>query len=469
MFYGRKEELDILEKRFNSEHFEFGFIYGQRRIGKTSLIDEFSKSHKTVMFFIPDSDDGLIRRDLSNQLFMYLDKKGQTPYENWESFFIGLKESFNDEKVMIVFDEYPNALVGHDGKRKKTDFDEKLQNAIDHIFKDTKLSIVIMGSNVSFMQNIIQDKVGPLYKRHTFTLFISKLRWNDALKFVEKMPLDDQIKTLSLLDTFPYYLSHIDQKLSFEENLDNFFFNRDSLITIDPTFTISSNMSITGFYVGIMRCLVDRVNTIKEMGNVLKAESGKVSLYLEELLKSNVINKSSYFNSSRSTYYEINDRMTAFYFKFVQPYLEHIKLGNGMFIKNKEKNAIDDFMHHSYEKLCITYLNELNNQGKLNTFYLSFTNFRADKTSLNRSVEVDIVGEDNGSLLLGECKYSKKEKGVDVYNHLKESGTIKPFDTYKKKYYYIFSHTGFNDELKKCQDSNLYLISSKDMLEAINN
>ena len=227
-------------------------------------------------------------------------------------------------------------------------------------------------------------------------------------------------------------------------------------------------MSITGFYVGIMRCLVDRVNTIKEMGDVLKAESGKVSVYLEELLKSNVINKSSYFNSSRSTYYEINDRMTAFYFKFVQPYLEHIKLGNGMFIKNKEKNAIDDFMHHSYEKLCITYLNELNNLGKLNTFYLSFTNFRADKTSPNRSVEIDIVGEDNGSLLLGECKYSKKEKGVDVYNHLKESGTIKPFDTYKKKYYYIFSHTGFNDELKKCQDSNLYLISSKDMLKSIN-
>lgn len=26
MFYGRKEELEILDKRFNSDRFEFGFI-----------------------------------------------------------------------------------------------------------------------------------------------------------------------------------------------------------------------------------------------------------------------------------------------------------------------------------------------------------------------------------------------------------------------------------------------------------
>ena len=52
MFYGREEELGILDKRFNSNRFEFGFVYGQRRIGKTTLLDEFGKSHKTLMFFI---------------------------------------------------------------------------------------------------------------------------------------------------------------------------------------------------------------------------------------------------------------------------------------------------------------------------------------------------------------------------------------------------------------------------------
>ena len=89
MFYGREEELKILEKRFNSDNFEFGFVYGQRRIGKTALLDEFGKHHKTIMFFISDSDDVSIRRDLSNQLNTFLGKSGLSAFENWESFFFG--------------------------------------------------------------------------------------------------------------------------------------------------------------------------------------------------------------------------------------------------------------------------------------------------------------------------------------------------------------------------------------------
>ena len=466
MFFGREEELQLLEKRYNSDNFEFGFVYGQRRIGKTSLLDEFGKKHKTLMFFISDSDDISIRKDLSNQLFSFLGKTGLGAFDNWESFFLGIKQAFNNEKVMIVFDEYPNAIIGHDGKRKKTDFDEKLQNAIDHVFKDTKLSIVIMGSNVSFMKNIVEDKTGPLYKRHTFSLFISKLKWEDALKFVNKMSIDDQIKVLSLTDTYPYYLSHIDQKLSFDDNLNSFFFNRDSLITIDPTYMISSNMNVSGFYVGILRCLSQRINTIKEISDSLHTETGKVSLYINELIKGGVVTKSTYFNSIRNTYYEINDRMTSFFFRFVQPYVEHIRLGNGEKIKEKEEYAISDFINRAYEKLCITYIKHLNNLGKLENFYLEFSNFKADKTSLGRSVEIDILAEEKDDLLIGECKFSKNLKGTDVYNDMKEDIKIKPLDRYKNTNFYIFSHSGFKDELVNYKDSNLHLISSKDMLKS---
>lgn len=464
MFYGRKKELSVLEKRFNSDKFEFGFIYGQRRIGKTSLLDEFGKTHKTMMFFASDSDDVSIRKDFSIQLFNYLAQENFASFDNWESFFVALKNSFKNEKAMIVFDEYPNIIVGHDGKRKKTDFDEKLQNAIDHIFKDTNLSIVVMGSNVSFMENLINDKNGPLYKRHTFSLFVNKLEWEDALNFVNNMSLDDKIKILSLTDTHPYYLSYINQNESFDDNLNNFFFNIDSLITVNPAFTISSNVSITGFYAGIMRCLSQKINTIKQISASLNAESGKVSIYMDELIKAGIVTKSSYFNLKRSTYYEINDRMTAFFFRFVQPYLDHIKLGNGLRIKEKENNAIDNFIHHSYENLCVTYLNHLNSGGLLSTYYLEFNNFKADNTSIGRSVEIDILAEEKDHLLIAECKHSKNQKGINEYSKLKEDVSIKPLCDYSKKEFYLFSHNGFTEDLLSLKDDELHLISSSDMV-----
>ena len=43
MFVGRKAELAELNQRWNNQHFEFGIVYGTRRIGKTTLLQEFLK------------------------------------------------------------------------------------------------------------------------------------------------------------------------------------------------------------------------------------------------------------------------------------------------------------------------------------------------------------------------------------------------------------------------------------------
>lgn len=37
---GRKEEINILERRYNSKKSEFIAIYGRRRVGKSFLVSE---------------------------------------------------------------------------------------------------------------------------------------------------------------------------------------------------------------------------------------------------------------------------------------------------------------------------------------------------------------------------------------------------------------------------------------------
>ena len=41
MFVGRKKELDALNSRYTSNRKEFGVLYGRRRIGKSSILNEF--------------------------------------------------------------------------------------------------------------------------------------------------------------------------------------------------------------------------------------------------------------------------------------------------------------------------------------------------------------------------------------------------------------------------------------------
>ena len=50
MFIGRKRELDQLEKLYANEQFQFPVIYGRRRVGKTSLINQFVKDKDAIYF-----------------------------------------------------------------------------------------------------------------------------------------------------------------------------------------------------------------------------------------------------------------------------------------------------------------------------------------------------------------------------------------------------------------------------------
>jgi hypothetical protein len=42
MFIGRREQLRLLEDRYRSRTSEFCVLYGRRRIGKSTLLEEFA-------------------------------------------------------------------------------------------------------------------------------------------------------------------------------------------------------------------------------------------------------------------------------------------------------------------------------------------------------------------------------------------------------------------------------------------
>ena len=50
MFYCRNEELRKLNKRYDDGNFECVVIYGRRRVGKTTIINEFCKEKPTIFF-----------------------------------------------------------------------------------------------------------------------------------------------------------------------------------------------------------------------------------------------------------------------------------------------------------------------------------------------------------------------------------------------------------------------------------
>ena len=71
MFIGRTNELSILEECYSSNKFQFLVMYGRRRVGKTSLLQKFSKSHKTIFFSAQEKNDALNLEDFSKTVFNF--------------------------------------------------------------------------------------------------------------------------------------------------------------------------------------------------------------------------------------------------------------------------------------------------------------------------------------------------------------------------------------------------------------
>ena len=64
---GRLDELNQLERFYNSSKFEFLTMYGRRRIGKTTILREFAGRHKALFFSAQEKNDSLNLLDFSIQ------------------------------------------------------------------------------------------------------------------------------------------------------------------------------------------------------------------------------------------------------------------------------------------------------------------------------------------------------------------------------------------------------------------
>ncbi|MDD6914647.1 MAG: ATP-binding protein, partial [Eubacteriales bacterium] len=134
MFIGRENELSKLNRMYKSDKFEMAIIYGRRRVGKTTLINEFCKDKDTVFFPAIESNAEQNLEILSGAI-SYLqngESNAEFKYKSFADAFSRLEELSQNKRIIFVIDEYPYLA-----KADKS-ISSVLQRYIDHNFKKTK-------------------------------------------------------------------------------------------------------------------------------------------------------------------------------------------------------------------------------------------------------------------------------------------------------------------------------------------
>lgn len=71
---GRKEELNHLNDLYNSDCFEYLVMYGRRRVGKTTILQEFAEHSNAIFFSALEKNDALNLEDFSKVIQYHFDK-----------------------------------------------------------------------------------------------------------------------------------------------------------------------------------------------------------------------------------------------------------------------------------------------------------------------------------------------------------------------------------------------------------
>lgn len=452
-FFGRKKELKELELRYNSKRKEFGIIYGRRRIGKSYLIQEFLKGKDSIMFQAKkDSAYGNLKSfsfELSRKMGLF----DSYVFSSWEEALREIDNYAKNKRFVLAIDEYPYII------EQEPSFASILQEFIDKA--SDNIFLILSGSDVSFLKKEILNHNSPLYKRRTFEMQIEKLCLSEAQDFLDSLNNEDKCKYLSLFSTYPYYLSAINLDLSFEENLKRLIFNQYGTFYNLPDQILSNSTKVQDVYNAILLAISHRKRSNKEIAEYIKEDEAKVAKYLLTLQESEIVEKCETFMGNKKTnYYEINDNLLKFWYKFIFNNSERIKI-SGEIVFNELKEKINQFISFGFESVCRLYLDQKNIEGSLNTVFPKLQTYKVEKSILNRSIEIDGLSKSSDYLLVVECKYRNCKVTKSMIEHLKESASV--FPSKLKRIYYVFSKSGFEEDLLLAKEDNLHLIDFNDL------
>lgn len=459
MFIGRKEELGELESRYVSGRFELGVVYGSRRIGKTSLLKEFVKGKNAFYFQAKESNELDNRTAFSNGINHLIGVPYSFVYPNYSEGFDALLKYADGKPFVIVIDEI--AFIAQSDKG----FLSELQYNIDHKFKETEVKLILSGSTISFMKDILKNKRGPLFQRSTFQMNIKKLIYSDALAFLDGIPAEEKIKYLSIFGEHPFYLEMIDKSKSFEDNIFRLLFSRFGNLVDAPDKVLPTASKDQNTYNTILKAIAHRRRTNKEIAEYIGKDPNYVASYLPRLVDNEIIEKRESFNrNQKMNHYEISDNLIRFWYRFVFDNREEILQNMGQAVFDESLEEITLFISTGFEDVALSYLTEKNVKGELNHHYGVIRNYKVDNSKLGRSIEIDGlasgIGKARSRLLVVECKYRNKATSLAVLEHLMESVSIFPAEHYDV---YLFSKSGFADDIVSCSNPNVHLVTVDDM------
>ena len=438
-FVDRQEELGFLEREYEQPSFRFIPLYGRRRVGKTRLVREFIQN-KPAIYFLADTVAEVEQlKNLGRSVGEYFKDRIliEGGFRDWEQFFRYIREKCAKARLVLVIDEFPYLVSAARA------ISSIFQKGIDTHLKDTKLFLILLGSSVGMMEREVLFSKAPLYGRRTGSLKVEELKFSALKEFFPEADLKKRAAIYSSFGAVPAYLEQVRPHESVFRNISELILARNTFLYNEVEFLLREELREPRDYYVILRAISQGKRKLSEIMNDTGFDKAHLSRYLDILRSLGFVEKEVPVtekspDKSRLGLYRLHDRFFAFWFKYVLPNRGRLELGNEGYVLKQIEATFDQHVGDAYESISREIFLDMARQENVPVTSLGHW------WAKNEEIDLVALDEESRAIWFGECKWSNRKVGTDVYQDLCRKSELVEWHAGKRnERFVLFSRSGF--------------------------
>ena len=464
-FIGRERDLAVIRKELDATRPSLMIIYGRRRIGKSTLLQEASKGRPAIYFQATRLEEPLNIAAFKNDIGQALGPDAELDgISDWLGVLHHLARRAQKHRgLVVVLDEFPYLADGNPA----------LPSVIQKFWdsgapKDGALKLVLCGSMISQMEELLAER-NPLYGRRTLSLEIKSMLLRECSEFLPGWDPVDLIVAHSIFGGVPFYLSLCNSAQPLAANIERMFLAPGAQLQEEPDFLLQSELREMRRYSSIIAAIANGATKPSEIiGRVAGLKnSAQLFPYMDKLMHMRIVERARSLDAdehSRDSRYAVADPLFRFWHIFVRPNLSAISRGHGAEVwTRKILPNLPSYMGLAFEEVCREHVRN-HIQERLDVPAAEVGKI------WSKDFDIDVAGRllDEASFF-GECKWENALVGESLKNALSASIACTQYgNDARTKHLLFFSKKGFAEGLRRLAeiDASVHLFELEELVHA---
>lgn len=452
MILGRSSELKYLNTFFDRDEDELIVVYGEKNVGKTALLSEFTKDKEYAYYKAASADE-------REQLYLWgrqLQDKSLNKYPTFGDIFRSMMQNATDKKV-IVIDEFQHIL------KTSEHFVEDLIAFLHDDARTMPVMVILLSSSVGFVENSMVNRLGHAAYELSGLLKIKELDFEVMMDYFPGFDMEKCIEAYAVLGGKPGLWRQFNDKKSLKANICDAILSRGTYLYEEAEHMVKEELRETNVYNTILASLAEGMHKLNDLHLHTGFSRAKISVYIKNLMELELVEKVFSYDTegkanTQKGIYRISNHFVHFYFTFIYPNLSFLEsIDSVAFYEEFIGPYFKSYVEKYFKTVCTQRMEHWNRIGKLPFEVERFGEW------VGKFGNIDIIAQsEEGKTIIGLCNFEKPIMPYEDYEWLlfcAEKAKL------RADYVYLFSVGRFDEKitLEAKMKPELKLITMDDM------